>query len=146
MSKLFVNRMNGFTLIELMIVVAIVGILAAIAYPSYRDQVIRTNRTDGKDALLRAAALQERWFTEQNKYTATMSDIGGRSSMEGYYAITAAIGDISGTTCDTSSNAKENCYVLTATPNLSQSDDVCANLGLDSFGRKTFSGTDNRCW
>ncbi len=145
-DRLNARRMRGFTLIELMITVAIVAILASIAYPSFREQVIRTNRTDGKDTLLRVASLEERWFTENNSYTSDTSKLGGTSSPEGYYAISVAIGDVGGSACNTGAHTKNNCFVLTATPNASQSDDACANLTLDSFGRKDVSGTDNRCW
>jgi type IV pilus assembly protein PilE len=62
------NTQSGFTLIELMISVAIVGILAAIAYPSYQDKVIKSRRTDAQGALLGFANAMERYFTENNTY------------------------------------------------------------------------------
>lgn len=61
-------RNRGFTLVELMITVAIVGILAAIAYPSYVRYVIRSNRTDAQKALLQMAQEAERFFTQTNAY------------------------------------------------------------------------------
>lgn len=146
MRKSKAKRVRGFTLIELMITVAVVGILAMIAYPSYLEQIIRTQRTDGKSALTQAAVLQERWFTENSSYTNDMTKLGGSNSQEGHYVIVAAIGDIAGTACTTSAHTKNNCFILTATPGATQSNDDCANLILDSFGRKLVSGTDNRCW
>jgi type IV pilus assembly protein PilE len=62
----------GFTLIELMIAVAIVGILAAIAYPSYQNYVKQTRRSDAQIALTQAANHQERFFTECNWYASTL--------------------------------------------------------------------------
>ncbi|MEE9357992.1 type IV pilin protein [Candidatus Vondammii sp. HM_W22] len=146
MRKSNIKRVRGFTLIELMITVAVIGVLAAIAYPSYRDQIIKTQRTDGKSALIQAAVLQERWFTENSKYTTDMTKLGGSNSQEGHYVIGAKIGDITGTACNKSAHTKDNCFELTATPGSTQSDNGCKNLTLDSFGRKKRSGTDNRCW
>ena len=59
---------KGFTLVELMIAVAIVGILASIAYPSYQDSVRKSRRADAKGALLGFANAMERHFTENNSY------------------------------------------------------------------------------
>ena len=62
------KKINGFTLIELMIVVAIIGILASIAYPSYQDSVMKSRRADATGALLGFANAMERRFTETNSY------------------------------------------------------------------------------
>lgn len=62
------KKITGFTLIELMIVVAIIGILASIAYPSYQDSVISSRRADAKGALLSFANAMERHYTETNSY------------------------------------------------------------------------------
>ncbi|MDV7393712.1 type IV pilin protein, partial [Arthrospira platensis SPKY1] len=62
----------GFTLIEVMIVVAIIAILAAIAYPSYQEQVRKSRRADAKVSLLDAVQRQERFFTVNNQYTGVL--------------------------------------------------------------------------
>jgi len=81
------KKQKAFTLIEVMIVVVIVAILAAIAVPSYQDSIRKTRRADAKEALMRIAALQERYFFTNNKY-GTASDLGvGSTSQEGYYTI-----------------------------------------------------------
>lgn len=63
---------SGFTLIELMIVVVIIGILAAIAYPSYTRWITETRRSDAQNALLDLAARQERYFSQCNSYTTNL--------------------------------------------------------------------------
>ena len=70
-------RVRGFTLLELMIVCAVVGILAAIAYPSYVSYIQKTNRAEGKGALLAAAIQMERYLTERNTYATATLGAGG---------------------------------------------------------------------
>ena len=106
------RRQYGITLIELMIVVAIIAILAAIGYPSYRDYVRRSNRAEGKSELMNAAALQEKFFSNNNTYTTDMTALGLDNTdpaitEKGFYSVDAAA--CAGGTIAT-------CYVLTATP------------------------------
>ena len=70
------RRMQGITLLELMIVVVIVGILAAIAYPNYRDFTARAKRNEAKAALLKIATNQERFYLNNNTYTTDMTNLG----------------------------------------------------------------------
>ena len=70
------RKMQGMTLMELMIVVVIIGILAAIAYPNYRDFTARAYRNEAKAALLKIATNQERFYLNNNQYTTDMSDLG----------------------------------------------------------------------
>ncbi|MCP4995976.1 MAG: type IV pilin protein [Gammaproteobacteria bacterium] len=88
MSRL--KQMRGFTLIELMIVVAVIGILSAIAYPSYMDSVRKSRRTDGQSALLDAAQKMEVFYARNATYTTTEADLNpplSGVSPEGYYDI-----------------------------------------------------------
>ncbi|MEW6352829.1 MAG: type IV pilin protein [Pseudomonadota bacterium] len=87
----------GFTLIEMMIVVAIIGILAAIAYPSYQDSVRKGRRAEAITALYQMQLAQEKWRATHTSYTTTLSDLGFStanipSSGTTYYqiAVTAA--------------------------------------------------------
>ncbi len=70
------RKMRGVTLLELMIVVVIVGILAAVAYPNYRDFVARSHRNEAKAALLQIATNQERFYLNNQAYSEDMTDLG----------------------------------------------------------------------
>jgi len=70
------RKMRGVTLLELMIVVVIIGILAAIAYPNYRQYAARAKRTEARAALLKIAANQERFYLQNNTYTTDMMQLG----------------------------------------------------------------------
>ncbi len=70
------RKMQGITLMELMIVVVIIGILAAIAYPNYRDFTARAKRNEAKAALLKIATNQERFYLNNNQYTTDLTDLG----------------------------------------------------------------------
>lgn len=75
-AKRLSARPRGFTLVELMIVVAIIAILAAVAYPSYQSQVLKGNRTEGKTAVLKTAQVLERYYTTNNSYSIDFNAIG----------------------------------------------------------------------
>lgn len=131
-------KTKGFTLIEMLIVIAVIAILATIAYPSYTRYVERTRRADGREIAMRVAAAQERFYTNRNTYT---SDIPGDlglplTSEKGYYGIAAALG------------AGGQTYILTITPLGVQSTDKCGNLTINNVGFKDKSGneTNGKCW
>ena len=137
---------KGFTLIEILIVIAIVGILAAVAVPSYQESVRKARRSDAKVVLEAAAAAQERWYFQYNRYTGSVDDIGGTSGMllspEGYYTVNI---DISAGTC----GVANSCYVLTAAPVIGgpqSSDTQCVNFSLSHTGARTYTGSSSDCW
>ena len=132
--KLPIKTSTGFTLLELMIVVMIIAILAAIAIPSYVNQATEAKRSDGKIALMEAAQSLERCYSENNAYN-NASCTFNTTSPEGHYAITTSA--ITATS-----------FTLQAAPNSSQTDPLCAKLTLTSTGiqGKSGSGTVEECW
>ena len=68
---------SGFTLIEMMIVVAIIGIISAIAIPSYTSYLKKARRADAKVSLTKMADAQERWYLQKSTYTNSVADVGG---------------------------------------------------------------------
>jgi len=134
------NKATGFTLIELMIVVVIIGILMAISVPAYRDYVMRSHRTDAHSSLLDIAARQERHVAQYNRYADVITADGetglnmAANSKEGYYTLAAAA-------C--AGGLIANCYLITATAVGGQADDTdCPSLTYNSVGTKTPAA----CW
>ena len=133
---------RGFSLIELMIVVVVVAILAAVVYPSFIEQVRKSRRADAITALNAIAQAQERWRANNATYNGTLTganslNIGNPSS--GYYTLA-----VSGNTA--------TAYTATATAAGAQASDakctaltLAMNAGTISYG-KTGSGTVNQCW
>jgi type IV pilus assembly protein PilE len=137
------RRQAGVTLIELMIVVTVVAILGAIAYPSYRSYTLRAARSEAKAALMNAAARQEQYYLDNKTYTTTVGSGGlnmSTTTENDYYVISVAAA--------TASCPISTCYVLQATPQAGQADDTaCATLTLDSKGARSATGTDpDNCW
>lgn len=129
------GRSAGFTLIELMITVVIIGILAAIAYPSYTEYVLRGNRSEAQALLNDAAARQERYYAQNNTYADTTAKLGYSSASSATNLYTLSI-----------PSASSSAYSLLATTQ--RTDAKCGNLGIDQAGTKseTGSGSVSDCW
>ncbi|KID58368.1 fimbrial protein [Pseudoalteromonas luteoviolacea] len=137
MMKNRIRSVAGFSLIELVIVVAIVGVLASLAYPNYSSYIKRGARADAMTILLDAANKQEQYFVDNREYASNLSDIGVPSTSEnGYFNITVAL-----------SNGG---YTLTATAANGpvKGDLECTSLSVNNLGIKTVTGTAtaDHCW
>ena len=143
---------SGFTLIELMIVVAIVAILASIAYPSYLDSVLKGRRAEGRAALADLLQQQERYMTQTNTYFAFTNTAGTTSpasvpfkTFSGDNAANAAY-YLSASACPSSTIAE--CVMVAAEPSRGVSSDPDAKiLQMLSTGTKTCTGSKTSvCW
>jgi len=127
---------SGFTLIELMVVVAIVGILAAVAYPSYQEHVRRANRAEARGILLEMAQLLERNFTKANSYENFALPVS-QSPRTGTARYTIQF------SADTPTR---NTYTLEAVPEGSMAGDTCGTLTLTQTGVRGAEGSVAECW
>ncbi|MBL0029515.1 MAG: type IV pilin protein [Rhodanobacteraceae bacterium] len=137
---------RGFTLIELMVTVAVVAILATIAMPSYQEQIRKTRRADARQELMRFATAQERFYTNCNRYASTLN--GAQSTCSGLGAASASINSENGY-YSLSLAGDGSAYTLTATAqNGQEADTKCGNLSLTDAGVKGATGTLGaaECW
>lgn len=131
-----IKQSRGFTLIELVIVVAIIGIIAAVAIPSYSNYMERTRRANAQADLMELAQWMERRYTANFDYTTTTANLPFTTSPQGggntFYNITV--------------NANQTAYTLTATPAGPQTNDPCGALTLNEVGVRGDSGGGINCW
>lgn len=139
-----VTRYGGFTLIELMIVLAVVAILAAIAYPAYENHVRKTYRADAQADLMELASFMERFYTENNTYDLTVTTPNTTlpftqtpNSGRARYNLTLA-----------TAAGPPPTFTLTATAQSlgGQNQDPCGNMTISNTGAKTHTGSAANCW
>lgn len=130
---------SGFTLVELMVTVAIIGILASIAYPSYVEYVRRAHRADAQAIMMENAQYMERYFTTNGTYVGATPLPKPQSPESGAarYNITAPAATLLATS-----------YIIQAVPTGAFSDPLCGTLTVSQTGARTKSGTGSQadCW
>lgn len=132
-------KQAGFTLVELLITVAIIGIISTIAYPSYVTFITKSNRAEPQRELLVLANSMEQYFIDQRRYTDELTELGkdtkSYSTESGNYTISATINE-AGTTYTLSAAIKSG--------SSQANDSECATMSVDNTGQKT--ATSNTCW
>ena len=130
--------MLGITLIELMIVVIIIGIMAVVAYPNYRDFAARAKRNEAKAALLQIATNQERFYLQNNKYTCEMTDLGFPADAN--YITNSGSYKVSVTSCNANNFEAQAVY-----NNADAEADKCGSFEIDGRNVKTSAPLAD-CW
>jgi type IV pilus assembly protein PilE len=140
----------GVTLVELMVVVAIVAAIFAIAFPSYERYIVRAKRAVGQNAVLQVADRQQQFFMDNKRFAADMTNLGFNANpwiVDDDGASTVA-GDADAVYSLALSNVTATTWTVTATPlngQLSRDTD-CGNLTITQAGTKGSSGGGDNCW
>ena len=143
-------RQAGFTLIELMVVVAIVAIIFAFAFPSYERYIVRAKRAVGQNVLMQVADRQQQFFMDNKSFAANLTNLGFTANpflIDDDGSSTVA-GDPDAVYSVALSNVTATTWTATATPVNGQlsRDTSCGNLTINQAGAKGKSGAGDNCW
>jgi len=120
---------SGFTLVEILIVVALVAILVTLAIPSFENSIRKSRRADAQTALIQFTVAAERIYTQSNSYTAVTLPANSD-----YYTYTFPVA------------VTAMAYTIRATPTALQNNDGCGVMTLTQTGQRTHTGTETDCW
>ena len=132
------KKTGGFTLIELMIVLAVLSIIVAVGYPSYQEHVKKSRRAEGMGQLLELADRMERAYSDSGTYPTDISEVFVATTTGGLYSLSIV-------------TANNISFIVSATPTSikNQNDDKCHTFTLSSLGEKSVSGGSlgtTACW
>lgn len=134
---MMLKKTRGFTLIELMIVIAVLSIIVAVGYPSYMEHVKKSRRAEGMGQLLELADRMERAYSDQGTYPTSISEVYVATTDGGFYTLSIV----------TANNVS---FTVSASPTSlgKQNTDKCKTFTLTSLGQKSISGSvpNSQCW
>jgi len=130
------TQSRGFTLVELMVAVAVLGVIVAVAYPAYIDFLERSRRAEAQEALQNVATLQEQFYTNNKGYSGSLSDLDVSTTTENaYYQLSLSTAS--------SIDGSAQTYTISASAQGAQASDTdCAAIHLDSNGNQS----PPECW
>ena len=144
------RRQFGVTLIELMVVVAIIAIISAFAYPSYQRYVVKAKRTVAQNTLLQIADRQQQFFMDNKRFTADLTDLGFLADphVVDDDGNTTVAGDAQAVYSLSLSNVTATTWTITAAPLNGQltRDTYCGSLSITQAGTKGKTGASDNCW
>ena len=136
-GNMMLKKTRGFTLIELMIVVAVLSIIVAVGYPSYMEHVKKSRRAEGMGQLLELADRMERSYSDRGTYPTNISEVYVATTDNGFYTLSIV-------------SADNVSFTVSAAPTSlgKQNTDKCKTFTLTSLGQKSISGSvpNSQCW
>lgn len=149
-----IERSRGFTLIELMVTVAIASILLTVATSAYKSQIRKSRRTEAKTALLDLAGREERLYATTSQYGNTQAQLGYGTSTSAFTSVAVGTGYYQVSITNVSATANPPTYTLTATPVTGkgqENDTQCASFTVDQTGTQSSldssgNNSTSTCW